>query len=891
MTLPNKEWEDNNDSDGVRPQSVTFQLLGDGEPVTGKTVTLPDNGSWSYTFTGLPRYSDGDGGDEITYTVRETNTPKWYTASFSDDGLTVINTHIRFVSTDLAGQKTLNGRDMKADDFEFKIEAADDATSAAITAEKVVLPSENAKSPASADGTAADITLGSITFRDEGTYKFKVSEVIPSGADTSGDKPVYQGVTYDNSVKEVTVVVAKKENANELEIKSITGGAKADLSFTNTYSAEGSFTPEGTKTLEGQSEVPDAAADDNNGAADPADENNNDAAAGDDETSGGGSDGDSNVQTVPDTEGGQQDGDAAEPGSSSAPEPEFMSSTVRSGDIIELLGAKSDRTSAGKVMLMPTATKGNAVPMALTKGQFKFEVRYVSGTDTETVVARGENEASTTGAADITFDKIDYTTGGLKALLASGAATKDEDGNYHISYIVTEKAPNAAFQHNPESYTFEVVITDDGKGNLTAATAAGSQALAFTNRYVTDVATVPVTGLKVLDPGNGTRTLKAGDFTFTIAATSPSNAPMPETTEVTNAAGGGVDFGSIEFTKEDIGDASEKTFTYTITEKTDSTKPFAYDENLTRTVKIKVIDDGEGHLTATTDPESAPLFTFNNKYVADPVEETITKDITINKVLEGADLTADQFTFKIEPGDDVTRAAVDADPALVVMPSPATASNAADGSVAFGKITYKKTGTYKFIISEVIPDDAVENVKDDILYDTATYTVVVVVGDNENGKLKIESQTLSDESTSATFTNKKLRTDLIIEKKLDDFVDHAGNADAAFVFIITGKDESGAVKYRNSAAIQYSADSPAVQTVTVKNVPLDLTITVEEMDSANYSHVGDKVKTATVQTSGDYKNKYFVQFENKFSNNIDPEGGVVNKYNKTSDGYAHEGQQ
>ena len=909
----NKVWDDNNDSDGVRPSSVTFQLLADGNAVRGKTVTLPYEGSLSYTFTGLPRYSGAAGGDEIVYTVQETTVPKWYTATTSTDGLTITNTHIRFVSTDLTGQKTLTGRAMKENDFEFKVEAADDVTKAAVTAEEVVLPA-NAKSPASADGTPADIALGSITFRAAGTYKFKVSEVIPSEATTTGGKTVYKGVTYDTSEKEVTVVVAKKADANELEITSITGNTKPDLSFTNTYSASGSYTPTGTKTLKGQSEVDDADAAGDEDAVEPADDEDKRNVPSDNDgvDASNNDDADANTNAPAVEEPADDRDEPVKPESSNPSDEDIVTGAAFNGNsgaphfIIPVPMGK------GSISIAAATPKGQEIPMALTKGQFKFEIKYVNGTTLAgKKVADGENEAASADEdhAVITFDTINYTTEGLNALFADGAATKDSDG-YHISYIVREKkSTNTAFQFNPESYTIEVVITDDGEGNLTAALASGSQALAFTNRYVTDTATVPITGLKVLTTENGTRTLKAGDFKFTITPKDGAPWPAGQDKTVSNGAGGGVDFGSIEFTKEDIGDASSKTFTYEINEVNEGKTYFTYD-TFTKTVKVTVTDDGKGHLTATTNPASAPLFTFDNEYEPEEVDETVTKDITVNKVLQGADLTAGQFTFKIAPADDETSAAVTGN--KVVMPSPATAKNKADGTVEFGKITYKKAGTYKFTISEVIPDDAVNAdgtkyadatdeekaaggfVKNDIRYnyDNKTYTAIVVIEDNEEGKLVVKSQKLSDNSTTAEFTNKKLHTDLIIEKKLDDFVDHAGNANVAFAFIITGTDGNG-VKYRNSAAIEYSADSPATQRVIVKNVPLDLTISVEEMKNQNYELADgvDNPQTAQILTSGTDKNKYFVSFENKFNENINPEGGVVNKYNKTENGYAYQAKQ
>ncbi|MDQ8804997.1 Cna B-type domain-containing protein, partial [Streptococcus ruminantium] len=61
-----KTWNDNNDQDGKRPQSITVNLLADGKVVQSQEVTAANN--WKYTFTDLPKYANGK---EIVYTVEE----------------------------------------------------------------------------------------------------------------------------------------------------------------------------------------------------------------------------------------------------------------------------------------------------------------------------------------------------------------------------------------------------------------------------------------------------------------------------------------------------------------------------------------------------------------------------------------------------------------------------------------------------------------------------------------------------------------------------------------------------------------------------------------------------------------------------------------------------
>ena len=60
-----KDWQDNNNEAGKRPESITVTIEGNGEEYT-QTITGPD---WKYTFENLPKYDAN--GDEITYSVKE----------------------------------------------------------------------------------------------------------------------------------------------------------------------------------------------------------------------------------------------------------------------------------------------------------------------------------------------------------------------------------------------------------------------------------------------------------------------------------------------------------------------------------------------------------------------------------------------------------------------------------------------------------------------------------------------------------------------------------------------------------------------------------------------------------------------------------------------------
>ncbi len=83
-----KTWDDDNDRDGVRPASITVNLMRDGARVLSRTVAPDASGAWAYSFAGLPRYADD--GHEYAYTVTEEAVPNYATTI---DGADITNSH------------------------------------------------------------------------------------------------------------------------------------------------------------------------------------------------------------------------------------------------------------------------------------------------------------------------------------------------------------------------------------------------------------------------------------------------------------------------------------------------------------------------------------------------------------------------------------------------------------------------------------------------------------------------------------------------------------------------------------------------------------------------------------------------------------------------------
>ena len=80
-----KVWQDDNDADKLRPDSITVTLS------NGQTVTLNEANSWTATVTGLPKY---DKGQEIKYTWTEAKVDGYTSTQVTDGTITTLtNVH------------------------------------------------------------------------------------------------------------------------------------------------------------------------------------------------------------------------------------------------------------------------------------------------------------------------------------------------------------------------------------------------------------------------------------------------------------------------------------------------------------------------------------------------------------------------------------------------------------------------------------------------------------------------------------------------------------------------------------------------------------------------------------------------------------------------------
>ena len=93
-----KVWNDNNNQDGIRPESIQVQLNKNGSKYEAEGVTNPvtlnESNGWRYTWNNLPKKENGE---NITYTIAEIGNIAGYTTAYDTTSQTnktiITNTH------------------------------------------------------------------------------------------------------------------------------------------------------------------------------------------------------------------------------------------------------------------------------------------------------------------------------------------------------------------------------------------------------------------------------------------------------------------------------------------------------------------------------------------------------------------------------------------------------------------------------------------------------------------------------------------------------------------------------------------------------------------------------------------------------------------------------
>lgn len=128
-------WEDNNDQDGLRPDTVSVKLKGNDKFIDSSE--LNEDVKWKHSFTKLPVRENGN---EITYTAEENEIPG-YTTSIekTDTGYVFTNTHIPetvTVTVDKVWDDSENQDGLRPDSIDVILTGSDGNTYNATISEK-----------------------------------------------------------------------------------------------------------------------------------------------------------------------------------------------------------------------------------------------------------------------------------------------------------------------------------------------------------------------------------------------------------------------------------------------------------------------------------------------------------------------------------------------------------------------------------------------------------------------------------------------------------------------------------------------------------------------------------------------------------------------------------
>ncbi len=261
-------WDDSEDKDQVRPESIEVILCKDGDEIPDQKVTLTSGNAnqgsaniWEYTWKELPKYTQTgeikeENPAEIEYSVKVSTNPLGYYLSnkkLYEDGLEIFQYTHKKINNTITIKNEVTSLDQKpeeAEKFEFVLEA---------DAEKSELPEgmTNMPMPAGSEGQTAKLTIdgeGSesfavMSFSDIGTFYYNVKEINGTDEDYTYDDSVYT-VRYTIKTVEKDVPVSdeakaaglKKETNYTLDAKRAIlnekGKVKKEITFNNTYGAE-----------------------------------------------------------------------------------------------------------------------------------------------------------------------------------------------------------------------------------------------------------------------------------------------------------------------------------------------------------------------------------------------------------------------------------------------------------------------------------------------------------------------------------------------------------------------------------------------------------------------------------------------------------------------------
>ena len=581
----------------------------------------------------IPVYVTDDGEGHLTAKVADSSITN---LNFNN----VYNSSIEYSNeAGLVIQKTLNGRDMTAGQFEFTVEAQDSGSgdTAAVTAHQAAgklgfgqgETKKTFQSGAANDGQSSSIDILSgqtVSFNQDDagkTFRYKVTETKGGADGYTNDKTKYQvdlavqdrgagAMEVTTTVTDVTHDPNNVVSTTEVSSGDPDGKKIAVIPFTNSYSASGelggkdSAKIEASKTLKGR--------------------------------------------------------------------------TMKKGEFtFQVTNAKDTKTvlSTGK----------NAAAEAGKPGAVDFaEIKYTTAQLKQDV----ENGLAVKEGNKYTYQ---YEVSEVTENLPAGVSP--EEGSFAVTVTVTDNGNGtltAAVTYPDDKNKLDFVNDYDTK--TVSVPIKGIKSLELEGEAAMTIEDIE---------GKYDFALTGKETTAGAGAAAPMPTLNGKTmTSAKNDKTGEIDFGHITLQASDFegitADAQgnrTRTFEYKITEK-GNVDGVVNDREATKTVSITVTYNSKKksfHVTGV--PEDA-AFQFTNIYGITSTDVNADTLFSVDKVLKGRDLKDGEFQFELLEivGDETV---------VVAKGTHGTASAGKASAVDFGKITYDAPGEHDYLIREVVP--------------------------------------------------------------------------------------------------------------------------------------------------------------------------------------------
>lgn len=487
-------------------------------------------------------------------------------------------------------------------------------------------------------------------------------------------------------------------------------------------------------------------------------------------------------------------------------------------------------------------------PPANTLGETHVEVTRPLGTPAGTEVPFNFQDISYTKPGTYTYEI--WESAELSTLNPGVSASQ---ALYQVVVMVTDKDHNGTLMVKSK---MTKLFDDDG---VKCEELIESNTAKFENEYKTSEVKWTPSGTKTYTDTTGENPLKP-DMFHVIVCTNNAKAPLPEGEGVTRVdrgewrgvlttveAGGSIAWPSAKYEHKDVDpETLDATFEYKIVEvvkvgdtwiavndpqASGSGLPgMGYDKTVW-TAKVTIKDVGgvlelsaKYYKDKSPDPIAGSMFSFSNTY--EP--ESAVTAIAGTKVLTGRDMAQDEtFGFKLSAADKATQEAIDA--GNIVIPQGAAeavvkgAKAGDETTFSFGKMTFKKPGTYSFAVQE---DkycgknlDEVGTATGGIVFDRHVHKVTVKVTDGHEGKLVAE---VSYDNGSAKFENKYEQNAQFSGITVQKTMNGRDMAADEFFFSIHGVDKEGAVAATEAEARLADSDRSFTNAARADGIACDM---------------------------------------------------------------------